>query len=77
MTRLQAKALTMPILLRIARHMPVKGFLAECGGKRQFFDTMEAARLWIDCQPHYLKENSNEMPSISYGWYTNVIMHIP
>lgn len=77
MTRTSAKAITLPILLRMAKNMPIKGFLAECGGHRQFFNTMDEARAWIDQQPHYLKDHSNEPPSISYGWYTNVIMHIP
>lgn len=66
----------MPILQRIAKRMPVKGFLAECGGTTMLFDTMEAARNWIHCQPDYLKE-PNEMPTISFGFYTHMIVRCP
>ncbi len=74
MNRSTAKSITMPILLRIAKKMPIKGFLAEIGTHRRLFPTMDEARNWIDGFPSYLKENPNEMPTISYGWYKNVIV---
>lgn len=77
MTLSEAKAITMPILLRIARHMPVKGYLAEVGDRRKFFNTLQEAQTWIHTQPDWLKDNPNEMPTISYGWYKNVIVCIP
>lgn len=67
----------MPILLRIAKHMPVKGFLAECGGKAKWFATLQEAQNWIYSQPGYLRCDANEMPSISFGFYRQVIMRIP
>lgn len=77
MTFTEAKAITMPILLRIARHMPVKGYLAECGVQQAFFNTLEQAQRWIYSRPSWAKMDANEMPSISFGYYKHLIIPIP
>jgi hypothetical protein len=72
MTRQHAKEITMPVLLRIAKQMPVKGFLAEVGSRRQFFGTMPEALNWIHSQPTH-----GCVPTVSFGYYTHVIIHCP
>jgi hypothetical protein len=66
----------MEILGRIAHKLPIKGYLAECNGVSRLFKTMEEAQNWIYSQPDWARQNPNEMPTISFGWYKNVIMCI-
>lgn len=77
MTPAKAKAITMAVLSRIARVVPVQGYLAECGGRSMMFQTMQAAQNWIYSQPDYLRCDANEMPSISFGYYKHLIIPIP
>ena len=77
MTRKTAKSIVMPILDRIRKKSPVMGYLAEVAGDKKLFTTMDAARNWIHCHPLWAHCDANEMPTISYGWYVNVIMRIP
>lgn len=73
MTRSNAKSIVLPKLRAMVAKGPVFGYLADCGGERVFFQTMQAAVAWIAAKPDYLKD-VNEMPMVHTGWFKNVVL---